>query len=54
MQELPPCKERDFLEVEGNNPPNKEEIPHLIAQAPIRTSNISGFNNASTAESLSD
>ena len=53
MQELPSCKERDFLEVEGNHSPNKEEIQHLIAQAPIRTSNISGFNNAFTAESLS-
>ena len=53
MQEQPPCKEHNFLEVEDNFPPNKEEIQHLIAQAPIRTSNISGFNNASTAESLS-
>jgi hypothetical protein len=54
MQEQPPCMEHNLFEVEGNNLPNMEEIQHQIAPAPIRTSYMSGFNNASTGESLSD
>jgi len=48
MQEPPPCKESNFLDVEDNNSPDKENFLHPIDQAPINTSNIRGLNNGST------